>query len=87
MSDPTEMSRRVEITKINSKIQSDDKDEERIRLEAEHGQIWNTDELAADFTVEGFMAPYVVVVRKSDGQKGTMKFQHLPRFYFNLAVI
>ena len=87
MSDPTEMSRRVEITKINSKIQSDDKDKERIRLEAEHGQIWNTDELATDFTVEGFMAPYVVVVRKSDGQKGTMKFQHLPRFYFNFAVI
>ena len=87
MSDPTEMSRRVEITKINSKIQSDDKVKERIRLEAEHGQIWNTDELAADFTVEGFMAPYVVVVRKSDGQKGTMKFQHLPRFYFNFAGI
>ena len=87
MSDPTEMSRRVEITKINSKIQSDDKDKERIRLEAEHGQVWNTDELAADFTVEGFMAPYVVVVRKSDGQKGTMKFQHLPRFYFNFAGI
>ena len=27
--------------------------------------------------------PYVVVKRKSDGKKGSLEFQHYPRFYFN----
>ena len=31
----------------------------------------------------GFMAPYVVVRRKSDGQRGSLMFQHDPRFYFS----
>ena len=39
-------------------------------------------QLSQDFTVEGFAAPYVVVRRKSDGQRGTLMFQHSPRFYF-----
>jgi hypothetical protein len=39
--------------------------------------------LSEDFVVLGFMAPYVGVERKCDGQKGSMEFQHSPRFYFN----
>jgi len=35
-----------------------------------------------NFDVLGFMAPVVVVRRKSDGQKGSLFFQHHPRFYF-----
>lgn len=87
MNDPTEQFRRKEVGKINSEIQSDDKDTERIRLEKEHGQVWDTDELREEFTVQGFMAPFVVVVRKSDGQKGTLTFQHLPRFYFDFEAM
>ena len=45
--------------------------------------MWNTDELARDFEVLGFMAPVVVVRRKSDGCKGSLMFTHLPRFYFS----
>jgi hypothetical protein len=44
---------------------------------------WNTTELQEDFEVLGFQAPYVVVVRKSDGQKGSLEFEHRPRRYFN----
>ena len=44
---------------------------------------WNTQELSAEFEVIGFMAPFVVVRRKSDGTKGSMEFTHSPRFYFN----
>ena len=44
---------------------------------------WTTQELAADFNVVGFAAPFVVVVRKSDGVKGSMEFTHSPRYYFN----
>lgn len=44
---------------------------------------WTTAEMSAEFNVVGFMAPFVVVVRKSDGVKGSMEFTHSPRFYFN----
>lgn len=47
------------------------------------GQVWNTKELSRDFIVLGFMAPFVVVKRKSDGVKGSLEFQHSPRLYFN----
>src|SRR5262245_50574568 len=43
---------------------------------------WDTTELQRDFRVVGFLAPYVVVVRKSDGVKGVMQFTHNPRVYF-----
>ncbi len=54
----------------------------REQLEAEHGQVRDTLELARDYIVTGFAAPLVVVRRKSDGVVGTLEFQHLPRFYF-----
>ena len=40
-------------------------------------------QLGQDFTVEGFLAPYVIVRRKSDGQRGSLMFQNSPRFYFS----
>ena len=57
----------------------------RESLEAEHGQVWDTNQLSADFSVTGFLAPYVVVKRKADGVVGSMKFTHSPRFYFNFV--
>jgi hypothetical protein len=50
--------------------------------EAYKGQVWDTAEMQEDFEVLGFMAPYVVVRRRSDGVKGTLMFTHSPRFYF-----
>jgi len=73
----TEEYRRKLTRQINSK-QSDRKD-----LEAEYGEVWNTKELQKDFKVLSFMAPFVHVIRKSDGQTGAMLFQHSPRFYFS----
>jgi hypothetical protein len=35
--------------------------------------------------VVGFTAPYVVVRRRSDGKKGSLEFQHDPRFYFGFS--
>jgi hypothetical protein len=49
-------------------------------------QTWDTAELQRDFTVVGFAAPYVVVVRKSDNVKGVLEFTHSPRVYFNFEV-
>lgn len=52
-------------------------------LAAEQGQTWTSDELRRDFEVTGFMAPFVVVRRKSDGVVGSLEFTHSPRVYFN----
>jgi hypothetical protein len=46
---------------------------------------WNTQELQRDFEVLGFQAPYVVVRRKADGQKGSLEFANRPREYFNFV--
>lgn len=83
MIDTTEQIRRQEVTTINSQVQSDNKDIERTRLEERYGQVWDTDEMREKFTAVGFLAPYIVVKRKSDRITGTLEFQHSPRFYFN----
>jgi len=44
---------------------------------------WNTQELQRDFEVIGFMAPFVVVRRRSDGVRGSLQFDHSPLRYFN----
>ena len=54
-------------------------------IEAEHGQVWDTQELRRDFEVVGFLAPLVVVRRRADGAKGSLEFQADPRFYFNFV--
>lgn len=45
-------------------------------------QTWTTEQLIQDFEVLGFLAPYVVVKRKSDGKKGSLTFDHSPRLYY-----
>lgn len=56
----------------------EDKDKQTDEFE----QTWTTDELTRDFEVLGFMAPFVVVRRRSDGKRGTLQFTHMPRLYF-----
>jgi hypothetical protein len=58
---------------------------ERATLEARFGQVWDTDQLSQEVEVQGFMAPFIVVRRKSDGVMGSLEFQHHPRFHFNFA--
>jgi len=76
MSDPTESIRAELLAEINAEPGS------REALEAEHGQVWDTQQLGDDFDVIGFAAPLVVVRRKSDDEKGSLFFQANPRFYF-----
>jgi hypothetical protein len=76
MVDPTAAIRSQLSAKINAEPGS------REALEAEHGQVWDTNQLSEDFHVIGFAAPLVVVRRKSDGKKGSLCFQASPRFYF-----
>ena len=77
MIDETETIRRNLVAEINAEPGS------REYLEAQHGQVWDTNQLQEQFDVLGFMSPMIAVIRKSDGIKGSLFFQHRPRFYFN----
>lgn len=75
--DSTEAPRKQRLAEINSEPGS------REDLERRYGRVWTTDEMREEFTVDGFSAPFAVVRRKSDGVKGSLEFQHSPRFYFS----
>lgn len=51
------------------------------------GPAWDTESLQRDFEVQGFAAPFVVVRRRSDGQRGTLTFVHNPRIYFDFTPV
>lgn len=79
MNDPTEEIRREMVAEINAAPGS------REALETEHGQVWDTEQLRQDFDVTGFMAPLIGVRRKADGVRGSLLFQHSPRFYYGFS--
>ena len=54
---------------------------EKKELSGMVGDVWTTDEATKDFQFLSFCAPFVVVHRRSDGQKGSLRFQDRPRFY------
>ena len=65
MIDETETIRRNLVATINAEPGS------REYLEAQHGQVWDTNQLQEQFDVLGFMSPMIAVIRKSDGIKGS----------------
>lgn len=77
MIDETETLRRERVAEINAEPGS------RAALEARYGKVWSTDEMQAEFEAIGFLAPLIVVRRRSDGRKGSLEFQNHPRFYFS----
>ena len=79
MSDPTELIRRQQVAEINAEPGS------REYLQQQHGDVWTTTELQEQFEVLGFLAPYCVVRRRSDGVRGSIMFQHDPRLYFGFS--
>ena len=81
MSDPTEQARRELVAEINANPLG------RAAIEAQYGQVWDTDQLRADFDALGFMAPFIHVRRKADGVEGTLMFQGSPRFYFSFTAV
>ena len=75
--DPTEAARRALVAEINCELA------ERATLETRYGRVWNTAELANEFEMLGFAAPFAVVKRKADNKVGSLMFQHHPRYYFS----
>lgn len=72
--DQTELMRRIMVASENTKSDA--------TIAAESDRTWTTQQLGEEFEVRGFLAPFVTVVRKSDGVRGTMKFRHDPRVYY-----
>ena len=58
-------------------------DGERAKLLETHPEVWNTDEVTAEFNIESFLAPFCFGTRRSTGEKGSLLFQSSPRFYFD----
>lgn len=75
--DETENIRRQRVNEINLQPGS------REALEAQYGQVWDTSQMQDEFEAIGFMAPLIVVRSRFTGKKGSLEFQHNPRFYFN----
>lgn len=50
-------------------------------IQNKYGQTWTTEQLQADFNVEGFCFGYVVARLKESGVRGSLSFQHRPRVY------
>jgi hypothetical protein len=74
MTDPTEHIRRQMLAEPDTIL---------AELEQWDGPTWDPEELKRDFEVLGYMAPFVVVRRRSDGITGSLKFPHEPRRYFD----
>jgi hypothetical protein len=77
MNDETETYRRARFHELNEEAAA------RLELEERHGQVWSTEELRGQFEVLTFAAPFVIVRDRKSTKRGTLEFQHSPRFYFN----
>ena len=80
--DPTEPMRRAMLADQRANLPR-----ERSELVELYGDtdVFTSDELRSDFEVLGFLAPFVAVRRKADGQEGSLMFQHNPRLYWGFA--
>lgn len=73
MSDPTEQIRRELVEQMPAELDA---------VVAAGGKVWSTAQMQEEFEAIGFMAPFIVVKRRSDGVKGSLQFTHSPRWYF-----
>lgn len=47
------------------------------------GDVWDTTEVQKAFKIGSFLSPWCFATRRADGMRGSLTFQHNPRFYFN----
>lgn len=82
MNDETEAPRKARLIELNQDLTEDEK-ARLIELQERYGQVWTLAQLREEYEIIGFMAPFVVVKNRKTGEKGSMEFVHMPRFYFN----
>ena len=76
MDDPTVELRKQRAREINSRPRN------RLALHRDFGDVWTHQEMAQEFDIVLWICPLVIVIRRSDGIKGSLLYQHQPRFYF-----
>ena len=54
-------------------------------LEEKYGEVLNTTEATAKYEFKSFLAPFVLVERKSDEVEGLLQFSDYPRYYFDFT--
>jgi hypothetical protein len=57
----------------------------RAVLEAQYGKVYDTDEFKRAFVLHGFAAPFVMVTEIKTNRRGSLEFQHMPRFYYSFV--
>jgi hypothetical protein len=72
----------LDAQRIRRNIEINSAPKTKHELEKIYGRVWTTEEMVLDFAVEGYMAPFVVARRRSDGARGSLEFQSSPRYYF-----
>ena len=84
MIDPTENARKIHMVLINEGYAENEIDRYNELID-QYGEnnVWSSDQISKEFSIEGFMAPYVVGTRKCDNVRGSLTFTHSPRFYFD----
>lgn len=55
----------------------------REQLEDTYAEVMDTKEAIERYQFLSFLAPFVSVRRRSDGMRGSLEFQHTPRYYYN----
>ncbi len=74
------MSERPRRRKRRAKVEPESNS--RQELQALHGQVWDTQQVAAEFVITAIIGNEVVVRRKSDNVVGKMRYQNEPRLYY-----
>jgi len=59
----------------------------REELEKEYGEVLDTKEATKKFEFVSFLAPFAIVIRRSDQVKGSVRFQDSPRYYFSFKEV
>lgn len=73
------------IALLNNQYNRKPQDEVRAALTRNGHAAWSNEELLDEFEVEIFHPPYVTVIRKRDGVRGTVAFVDTPRVYFHFC--
>jgi hypothetical protein len=81
--------RKFLVAGMNGLTRGKTEEEARAELVDQYGadNVWDTAQVTEAFEIEGFMAPFVVARRRSDGVRGSMAFTHMPRFYFDFKPV
>lgn len=78
----TANSRKALLAILNGQAAAQDSDTLRQTLTRNGCENWTNEELLEHFEVELFHPPYVTVIRKADGRRGSIIYTDAPRVYF-----